>query len=160
MRNLVVGLAFLALALVTVGVLMVDRMGPRFGSSPEPTLEVDNIRNDENRVVVTLGRGEHDMGAQDVTDRPKRTEPNQKEIEDQILGRNTPEREQNAGVLVDPATGRRSVTVLQGETLLELSRRYLGDAARYQEILRLNPRLKRPEDLREGQTLILPPKLK
>ncbi len=160
MRNLVVGFVFLALAAVTIGVLMVDRLGPRFGSAPGPSLEVDNIRNDENRVVVTLGRGEFDIGAQDVTDLPKKSEPTQKELEDQILGRTPSKNEQAIAVTVDPTTGRRAITVSSGDTLREISRKFLGDASRYNEILRLNPRMKRPEDLREGQVLILPPRLK
>lgn len=157
MRNLFAALAFLALAAVTLGVFFVDRMGPRLGADPGLSLEVPTIRNDENRVVLTVGRGEFDPGITDPTaERPTPTTP--RDIEDRVLGRGTSTEAEEDDIPVDPTTGRRMVTVLKGETLREIARKHLGDAARYPEILKLNPRMKRPEDLREGQVLVLPPR--
>jgi nucleoid-associated protein YgaU len=46
--------------------------------------------------------------------------------------------------------------VRRGETLSSLAREYLGDEKLWQAILDANPTLVRPEDLREGQTVLIP----
>jgi nucleoid-associated protein YgaU len=52
--------------------------------------------------------------------------------------------------------GRFEHVVKKGETLSSLAREYLGDASRWPAILDANPALVRPEDLREGQAVLIP----
>src|SRR5690606_7046759 len=57
------------------------------------------------------------------------------------------------GKAVQPAI----YTVGQGESLWDIAREVLGDGHRFQEIIDLNPELKRyPDRLRPGQTLKMP----
>lgn len=51
--------------------------------------------------------------------------------------------------------GYRSIRVRQGEILTRISKRELGDASRWKEILRLNG-IEKDRDLRVGQELFLP----
>ena len=46
--------------------------------------------------------------------------------------------------------------VRKGETLTSIARDYLGDGRLAQKILEANRSLLRPEDLREGQTILIP----
>jgi nucleoid-associated protein YgaU len=57
-----------------------------------------------------------------------------------------------------PAAGERRHTVERGDTLTSISRKYYGTIRKTDVILRANRNvLSKPEDLRPGQTLVIPP---
>jgi tetratricopeptide (TPR) repeat protein len=61
-------------------------------------------------------------------------------------------------LLPPPAAARKTVTVRHGDTLSSIAVRVYGDSSQWQKIFDANRSvLKRPGDLRAGQTLVVPP---
>lgn len=148
MGKLLAGLVLLGLgALVTVAVIVhyatggdLDREDhrPVLDTAPRPELPQGD------RVVVTVGGG---RTFEAPPDGPS-VSPLQPESKPGELSTRERQNVDSRGYLLH--------TVTRGDTLYKLSTRYLGDPALAATVLRHNPELDRPEDLREGMQLRIP----
>lgn len=62
----------------------------------------------------------------------------------------------NPGSVARPRSPWIKHSVKEAETLISIARRYLKDGSKWKEILDANPRLRGPEYLRTGMTLLIP----
>ncbi len=149
MGKLLAGLVLLGLGvLVTVAVIVHYATGgdldreehrPVLDTAPRPELPQGD------RVVVTVGGGSRafESPPDGPSLSPARSEPKPGE-----LGARERQNVDSRGYLIH--------TVVRGDTLYQLSARYLGDSALAATMLRHNPELDRAEDLREGMQIRIP----
>jgi nucleoid-associated protein YgaU len=150
-QNLVIGIVLIVLALLVVGVFAFHQFGPDIGFAPPPELGAPQPDDEESSLQVTVGG-----------DNPKEDELNEaarravsmdhaRQLVEQQPGGPTPSERRTLD-----EKRRIEHVVKKGETLRGLAREYLNDERLYQAILDANPSLGRPEDLREGQTILIP----
>ncbi|MSR75073.1 MAG: LysM peptidoglycan-binding domain-containing protein [Planctomycetes bacterium] len=148
MDKLLAGLILLGLALLVLIATIVHfatrldgdvkHERPVLESEPDPSLP------DGGSVVLTIGGG-RELTAGPDGPAPLPTQPQR--TQGQLTGA-----EKQA---VDDR-GYLSYTVQKGDTLYKLSERYLGSGALSGQIMRHNPELDRPENLRTGMRLRIP----
>lgn len=151
MQNLVLGILLLVLATLVAGAFLFDQFGPKLTSDPPPNLEVEEVDNTENRVVVAIGDQPPNPGA--PTRRPTQ-DGSMDWIKD--LVENQPGAVPTEELRTMDPRGTIKHVVRRGETLASLARNYLGDAELWQRIMDVNSTLTRPQDLREGQVILIP----
>jgi nucleoid-associated protein YgaU len=150
LQNLVIALVLIALALLVAGVFVFHQFGPDLGLTPLPEMESRTPEPDDPMVQVTVGGD------------PKIDEINEEARQAMSLERIRESIEQQPGII--PPSERETMddqrriahVVRKGETLTSLARDYLGDGRLAQKILEANPSLLRPEDLQEGQKILIP----
>lgn len=151
MQNLTIGLVLLGLALLVGVVLLLYQFGPDLGAPPAPEHVAAEAPDDEGNIVeITLGG---DAERQQILEDARRRlslEHTREMIEGQTRNLTTDERRS-----LDDRK-RFEHVVRKGETLTSLARDYLGDEKLWRSILEANPALTRPEDLREGETIVIP----
>ena len=150
MQNLTIALVLIGLALLVGAVFVLHQFGPDLGLSPLPDVSV-KAPEEDNTLEVTVG------GGSKVAD--EINEDARLRLSEQFV------REQISAIPGEiPASERRNMdekrrvehVVKKGETLSTLARDYLNDDKLWHAILDANPSLLRPEDLREGQTILIP----
>jgi nucleoid-associated protein YgaU len=149
-QNLTIALVLIGLALLVGVVFILHQFGPDLGLTPLPDVSTKPLE-EENVLEVTVGGGS--KVAEEINEDARRR------LSEQYL------REKIAAIPgAIPASerktrdekGRIEHVVKKGETLSTLAREYLGDEKLWPAILEANPSLLRPEDLREGQTVLIP----
>jgi nucleoid-associated protein YgaU len=151
-QNLAIGLVLIGLAVLVAAVLVLYQFAPDLGLTAPTPLEADSAEEDSPVVELTLGGDAEEVNKAINEDAQQRMSLDhiRKVIEEQPAGLTSGER-----ASMDERKRFQHV-VRKGETLISLAREYLGDAALWQAILDANPALSRPEDLREGQTILIP----
>jgi nucleoid-associated protein YgaU len=149
-QNLVIALVLIALALLVAGVFVFHEFGPDMGLTPLPDMEVKAPDADDPMVQITVGG---DPKLEEINESAKR-EMSVDHIRDMI--------EQQSGSVLPSEREtmddrkRFEHVVRKGETLTSLAREYLGDERLWQRIMDANRSLLRPEDLHEGQKIVIP----
>ncbi len=150
MQNLVIGTLLLVLAALVVGAFLFDQFGPKMTREPMPDFEADEVENTENRVVLSIG----DDTKSPVVQRPRAEDGSLDWVKELV--------EKQTGVIPTEelrtmdSRGRIRHVVRRGETLASIARDLLGDKDLWTKIQDVNPTLTRPQDLREGQTILVP----
>jgi nucleoid-associated protein YgaU len=150
-QNLTIALVLIGLALLVGAVFVLHQFGPDIGLTPPlPDMDV-KAPEEEETLQVTVG-GNNKLADEIVEDAKKRLsfEHIQEEVENQTGAIRPSERR------TMDEKHRIEHVVRKGETLSSIAREYLGDDKLWQEILDANKSLARPEDLREGQTILIP----
>ncbi|HYC76524.1 MAG TPA: LysM peptidoglycan-binding domain-containing protein [Planctomycetota bacterium] len=140
MQNLLTGVFLLALAALAASVLVFHQFGPPLSDPLPPSMEADPLDDDAPGDVITGYVGH----VRNPADPEPEAEPEPP----------TPPTPPSAIKRLDPR--HISVTVKRGQTLGALAREHLNDANAWRAILDANPSLIRPEDLREGQEIVIP----
>lgn len=150
MQNLTIGLVLIGLALLVGVVLLLYQFGPELGVAPLPSTEADEPVDEDAIVQITVGG---DQKTEEILEDAKRrlSLDYARELIDQQTRTLSPE---ERATLDDRK--QFAHVVRKGETLSSLAREYLGDDKLWQAILSANPELRRPEDLREGQSILIP----
>lgn len=152
MQNLVIGVVLIGLALLAGAVLLFHVLGPDLRITPLPNVELREPETNDIATVQVIVGGEDPRTEVIVEESRRRMSP--EAIRDQIENSQAPlTAEERASLDV---RGRLPYVVRKGDTLSALARRYLGDETLWRAILDANPHLTRPEDLREGQTVLIP----
>jgi nucleoid-associated protein YgaU len=150
LQNLVIGIVLIALALLVGAVIVFHHFGPDLAVTPLPDMEIKSHDPDEPTLQVTVGGDER---AEELQKEARRvlSIDHARELVEQQTGVMTPSER-----LSLDSQRRFQHVVKKGETLRGLAREYLGDERLWETILEANRSLTRPEDLAEGQTIVIP----
>jgi nucleoid-associated protein YgaU len=152
LQNLVIGIVLIVLALLVAAVFAFHQFGPDIGLTPPPELAIHEPDGGEDSTLqVTVGGG--NPKAEELHDAAQHaiSMDHAREIVEQQSGILTPSEKRT---LDEKRTFQH--VVKKGETLRGLAREYLNDERLWQAILDANKSLTRPEDLQEGQTILIP----
>jgi nucleoid-associated protein YgaU len=150
LQNLVVGLVLIALALLVGAVFLFHQFGPDLTLTPLPDMELKAPEGDEPTLQITVGGNPAAEEARKEAERILSPDYARELVEKQTALPTATERK-----TLDEER-RFEHVVKRGETLISLAREYLGDERLWPAILEANRTLTRPEDLSEGQRILIP----
>jgi nucleoid-associated protein YgaU len=151
LQNLVIGIVLIVLALLVLAVFAFHQFGPDIGFAPPPELAVRQPDSEESSLQVVVGGGNPKADEFNEAAQKALTMDHAREIVEQQPGGPTPSERRTLD-----EKHRIEHVVKKGETLSSLARAYLNDERLWQAILDANRSLTRPEDLHEGQTIVIP----
>lgn len=150
MQNLTIAIVLIGLALLVAAVFVLNQFGSDLGLSPLPNVELKPPEEEEPTLQITVG-GNKD--AEEINEEARKA-LSLEHMREVIMNQpgSVPQSERRT------MDERRQIehVVKRGETLSGIAREYLGDEKLWEKILDANPTLQRPEDLREGKTILIP----